>query len=429
MRKSRPGAPPLDVINVGDLTNADGRHGGSEILSQSASSGPAWRLGLAATLALFGCAQPPSAPVPDAVALVQAGFQVLPGWQTDTLGEVAPALKLQCRRLTLLPVDTALGGSGIAATYGGRAGNWAGACAALRALPDGADLHVFFQQWFQPYRIDAKALVTGYFEPVLAGARERGGIYQTPVLARPADLAKSKTPDEQGRPIVGRDVDGLIQPYYTRREIEAGALGAEAHPVAWLASPEDLFFAQIQGSARVQLADGGMLRLAFDGRNGRPYTPIGRLLVEQHALAQDQVTMQSIRSWLDAHQSQAAAIMDRNESYVFFKAVPDADPALGPDGGLGVALTAGRSAAVDKSVLPLGSPVFVDSTVPDGRAWRHLVLAQDLGSAVAGQARIDLFLGVGPAAADWAGRMHQTGTLWLLLPRPPRDASGLARPS
>ena len=421
MTRPRPGPSSLASDNAGSRETIFGVSRGSTRLSSSWPGSRARRLTLAAglALALSGCVQAPPRAVPTAPVLAQATYQDLPGWQGDTVTEALPALKLQCRRLTLLPVDTALGGSGIAGTYGGRAGNWSDACTALRTLPDSADLHGFFQQWFQPYRIESQALVTGYFEPVLTGARERGGTYQTPVLARPADLAQSKTPDEQGRPIVGRDVDGLIQPYFTRQEIEAGALGAAARPIAWLASPEDLFFAQIQGSARVQLADGGMLRLAFDGRNGRPYTPIGRVLVERHALAQDQVTMQSIRSWLDAHPSEAAAIMDRNESYVFFKVIPDPDPTLGPDGALGVALTAGRSAAVDRSVLPLGSPVFVDTTVPDGRAWRHLVLAQDLGSAVAGQARIDVFLGVGPAAAEWAGRMHQTGTLWLLLPRPP----------
>ena len=129
--------------------------------------------------------------------------------------------------------------------------------------------------------------------------------------------------------------------------------------------------------------------------------------------------MQSIRAWLDAHPGQAKALMDRNESYVFFRAVPDADPSLGPIGALGVALTAGRSAAVDRGFVPLGSPVFVDSTVPDGRVWQHLVLAQDLGSAIAGQARLDVFLGSGDAAGEWAGRMHQAGRVWLLLPRPP----------
>ena len=265
-------------------------------------------------------------------------------------------------------------------------------------------------------------MVTGYFEPILSGSARQGGIYQTPVLARPADLIQGGKPDAQGRPGLGRDVNGDIVPYFTRAEIEAGAMGDAAKPIAWLASPTDLFFAQIQGSARIQLAEGGLLRLAFDGRNGRPYTPIGRILADQHAIPADQVTMQTIRAWLDAHPAEARATMDRNESYVFFRAVPDADPTLGPTGALGLSLTAGRSAAVDRSVVPLGSPVYVSSTIPDGRLWQHLVLAQDLGSAIQGQARIDIFMGAGPTAADWAGRMHQPGELFLLLPRPPAAA-------
>jgi membrane-bound lytic murein transglycosylase A len=352
-------------------------------------------------------------------ALARAAYSDLPGWQADRLGELLPALTLQCRRLARLPVDTALGGTGLAQTYGGRAGNWAASCAALRDVAPGADPHPYFATWFQPYRVVAPALVTGYFEPILAGATRRGGIYQTPALARPADLVQGGKPDALGRPGLGRDVGGTIVPYFTRAEIEAGAMGGNAKPVAWLASPADLFFAQIQGAARLLLPGGGTLRLAFDGRNGRPYTPIGRILAEDRALPPDNITMQTIRAWLDAHPDQARATMDRNESYVFFRAVPDMDPASGPVGALGLPLTAGRSAAVDRGFVPLGAPVYVASTIPDGRAWRHLVLAQDLGSAIRGQARIDVFLGAGPAAADWAGRMHQDGTLWLLLPRPP----------
>jgi membrane-bound lytic murein transglycosylase A len=354
--------------------------------------------------------------------LAQASFADLPGWTSDDLSSLGPMLALQCRRLALLPTDAPLGGTGLAQTYGGRAGNWAGACAAWRQLPPRADLHEFFTAWFQPYRLGAAALVTGYFEPILPASLHRGGIYQTPALARPTDLVQGGPPDALGRPGLGRVVDGHIVPYYTRAEIESGALGAAAHPLAWLASPEDLFFAQVEGSARLTLAEGGTLRLAFDRRNGRPYTPIGRVLAEQGELAADQISMQSIRAWLKAHPGQARALMDHNESYLFFRAVPDADPSLGPAGAMGVALTAGRSAAVDRSFVPLGSPVFVDSTVPDGRAWQHLVLAQDLGSAIVGQARLDVFLGSGEAAGDWAGRMRQSGRLWLLLPRPVASA-------
>jgi membrane-bound lytic murein transglycosylase A len=341
----------------------------------------------------------------------------LPGWADDKLAELLPALHLQCRKLAMLPPDTALGGTGLAATYGGRAGHWADLCHAAMDLDANTDPHEFFERWFTPYRVTTAALVTGYFEPVLHGDLHQGGAFQVPVLARPTDLATGTEKDVQGRPLMGRVVAGALKPYYSRAEIEAGALGGAAQPLAWLTSPIDLFFAQIQGSALIQLPDGTARQLVFDARNGRPYTPIGRVLSEQGAITAGDVSMQSIRAWLEAHPDQAKAVMDRNESYVFFRLAPDADAGLDPPGALGVALTAGRSAAVDRSFVPLAAPLFVDSTIPDGRAWRHLVLAQDLGSAIAGPARVDVFLGSGAQAADWAGRMRQTGRIWLLLPR------------
>jgi membrane-bound lytic murein transglycosylase A len=370
---------------------------------------------------LAGCAvKPTSTPAPKAEApiLSLAAYADLPGWQTDRLTEALPALRLECKKLALLPPDTSLGGTQLGATYGGRAGQWSAACAAALALSPNADPRVFFEHYFAPYRVLPAALVTGYFEPIFPGALHQGGIYQIPVLARPTDLVTGIEQDAQGRPKMGRLAGGTLVPYYTRAEIEGGALGTEARPIAWLSDRIDLFFAQIQGAARIQLAGGGTLRLTFDSRNGRPYTPIGRILTEQGAIAPNQVSMQSIRTWLQTHPADAKAMMDRNESYVFFRLAPDTDPALGPPGALGVALTAGRSAAVDRSLLPLAAPIFVDSTVPDGRPWRHLVLAQDLGSAIAGAGRVDIFLGAGPAAAEWAGHMHQPATLWLLLPRP-----------
>ena len=372
-------------------------------------------------MALGGCVVKP--PLSMAVApitapvLTAATFKDLPGWSNDMLGQVLPALLLQCRRLAMLPADTALGGQDLAATYGGRAGQWAEPCAAAMSLRPNDDTHRFFESWFAPYRVSQPALVTGYFEPMVAGSRSLSAEYQVPVLARPDDLVRAGGSDASGRPIWGRMANGEVVPYWTRAEIEAGAMGSAAKPIAYLASPVDLFFAQIQGSARVQLAEGGLMRLVFGARNGRPYTPIGRVLIDQHALAASDVSMQSIRAWLAAHPAEAKAVMDRNENYVFFREAPDADPSLGPPGALGVDLMAGRSAAVDKSFIPLGMPVFVDSTVPDGRHWQHLVLAQDLGSAISGPARVDLYLGAGAPAVDWAGRMHQPGQIWLLLPR------------
>lgn len=350
--------------------------------------------------------------------LALASFSDLPGWSEDSLAELLPALRLQCRKLAMLPPDTALGGTGLAATYGGRAGQWTDVCRAALDLAPNDDPHALIEHWFAPYSVSAAALVTGYFEPVLRGDVHQGGAYQTPVLARPADLVAGTDKDAQGRPVMGRLVDGVLKPYYARADIEAGALGDAAHPLIWLTSPIDLFMAQVQGSALVELPDGSKLHLVFDARNGRPYTPIGRVLTEQGAIAQGDISMQSIRAWLEAHPDQARVVMDRNESYVFFRLAPEMDAGMGPPGALGVALTAGRSAAVDRNFVPLAAPLFVDTTVPDGRQWRHLVLAQDLGSAIAGPARVDVFLGAGAQGAEWAGHMRQTGRLWLLLPRP-----------
>jgi membrane-bound lytic murein transglycosylase A len=377
--------------------------------------------GAAALLAcavLAACAvQPKPAAPPSTLTLAPASFSDLPGWKDDNLAELLPALRLQCKRLALLPADTALGGQGLAADYGGKAGQWSDACAAALALQPGDDPRDFFATWFVPYAVSTPALVTGYFEPVLPGAREKSDEFRVPVLARPADLVPTGGKDSAGRPALGRQAGGTVVPYWTRADIEAGAMGAQARPIAWLADPVDLFFAQIQGSALVQLPEGGLLHLVFDGRNGRDYTPIGRVLIDQHQLAPDQVSMQSIRAWLAAHPAQAKAVMDANQAYVFFRVADGGDPSLGPPGTLGVDLTAGRSAAVDKNFLPLGAPLFIDSTVPDGRVWQHLVLAQDLGSAIAGPARVDIFLGDGPRAAGWAGKMRQQGRIWLLLPR------------
>ncbi len=377
---------------------------------------PAEALLLVALLA--GCAVKPSTQATVvAPTLTPVAFSDMPGWQDDRLDEVLPALRLQCQRLALLPADTVLGGSGLAGDYGGRAGQWSDACAAALALGPGSDTREFFEHWFAAYRIGAPALVTGYFEPVIPGSRTPTAQFRVKVLARPDDLVPDGGTDAAGRPSLGRSAGGRIVPYWTRSEIEAGDMGGAEKAIAYVASPIDLFFAQLQGSALVQLPDGGLLHLVFDGRNGRPYTPIGRVLIDQHQLTQDQVSMQSIRAWLEAHPDQAKAVMDHNESYIFFREVPDADPSLGPPGALGVDLTAGRSAAVDKRFVPLGAPLFVNSAVPDGRSWRHLVLAQDLGSAIEGPARVDIFLGLGRPAADWAGKMRQQGDVWLLLPR------------
>lgn len=355
--------------------------------------------------------------------LSAASYDTLPGWAAEHPAAILPGLLAQCRRLAQMPSDMKLGGAGMAAVYGGKAGQWAPACAAARASGAGdAAVRGMIAAWFQPYRVESAALVTGYFEPELRGALQRGGVYQTPVLGRPSDLIEVGPPqgDPEGKPVIGRRVGGALVPYWTRADIEAGRAGAAARPILFLADPIDLAFLQIQGAGRVVLPDGHVVRLGFAGSNGRAYTPIGRVLIARHALLPEAVTMQSIRAWLVAHPDQVKSVLDANDRYVFLRLVDDESGAPGPVGALGVDLVPGRAAAVDPHFTPLGSLMVLDTTDPLSRApWRVLVLAQDLGSDIAGPARVDLFVGAGDAAAARAGAMRQGGTVYLLLPRPP----------
>lgn len=370
-----------------------------------------WGLALLATIA--GCAAPPAA-VPPPFALTAAGFGDLPGWTDDPAAEVLPALAVQCRRLAALPPDAALGGQAMAQLYGGRPAAWRAACAALPPAPDDGAVRRYLEAWFQPYRIQPGAVLGGYFEPVVRGALAPDATYRVPVLARPADLVATR--DEAGHTVVGRQDGGQLVPYWTRADIDAGR--SAARPLLYLASPIDLVILQIEGAGRVVLPDGSAVRLAFAGSNGRASTPVGRTLVQRRALAPADVTLANVRAWLAANPTQAASVIDADAHYTFFRLAPDL-PGMGPAGAFGVPLTPGRSAAVDRAYVPLGSPLFFDTHDPvSGGAWRHLVLAQDTGADVRGPARADIFLGSTPEAARMAGEMHEPGTAWLLLPRP-----------
>jgi membrane-bound lytic murein transglycosylase A len=289
---------------------------------------------------------------------------------------------------------------------------------------DGA-ARAFFQSQFQPYLItqsgQSTAKVTGYYEPEVAGSASREGEFQTPLLGLPSDLVTfdlgAFDPSMAGKTVVGRLAGNAIVPYYDRFQIDNGALDADSLAVGWVADPVDAFFLQIEGSGRIDLPDGGVMRVTYAGKNGRPYVPIGRVMVEQKLLAANDVTEQSIRAWLEAHPDRARSIMDRNPSYVFFRTAPDLSNAAGPPGALGVSLTPGRSIAVDKSFLPLGAPVWLDTTDPVTHApLQRLTVAQDLGAAIKGPLRADLFFGSGGTASVGAGAMNAPGRMYLLLP-------------
>jgi membrane-bound lytic murein transglycosylase A len=359
-------------------------------------------------LALFACT--PRPPPPDHLTLAPARFDDLAEWNSDGEGAALAAFARSCAVLTKAPPATAMGPAG-------RAADWQAPCAALPKASDDDSARRFFETWFRPWQAGnngaTQGLFTGYYEAELDGSLRPGGAFTTPLLRRPPDLVMVELglfrPVWRGQRIAGRVVDGRLKPYDSRAEIEHGALERYHLALLWVDDPVAAFFLQIQGSGRVRLPDGRILRVGYDGQNGWPYVAIGKLLVAQGALSQDEVSMQSIRAWLKAHPDRAQAVMDENPSYVFFRELAGD----GPLGSEGVVLTPGRSLAVDTSFVPLGVPVFVDA----GAGLRRLMVAQDTGGAIRGPVRGDVFWGAGAAAESRAGTMRLKGGYYLLLPK------------
>ncbi|WP_291298743.1 murein transglycosylase A [Elioraea sp.] len=388
---------------------------------------------LAAGFLAAGCVAvpvPQPAAPPDKLALSPASFAVLPGWAQERHAEALPAFSETCRRLAALPPDRPLGGGEAAAPRAGRVSDWLPLCAEAATLPRGDDAAArqFFEARFRPWlatnvageRPDPFGLFTGYYEPELSGTRRRRP-GATPLLSRPTDLVQVElgefSDDLRGRRTAGRVEQGRLVPYATRAQIDRGALDGRRLELLWVDDPVDAFFLHIQGSGRVRLAEGGVARVGFAAQNGHTYVPIGRVLVDRGVMTQDQVSMQSIRAWLAANPTEARGVMDQNPSYIFFREIQGLRPEEGPPGAFGVPLTAERSIAVDRTHIPLGVPVFVDITHPTTNApWRRMLMAQDIGGAIRGPVRGDVFWGTGDAAGEPAGRMRSRGAWWLLLP-------------
>ncbi len=379
-------------------------------------------LPLAFALLAAGCAAEPG---PPALTLRPVAFDAIPGWREDRVAQALPALLAECEQLGRLPADTRLGGAGAASAAAGTAGLYRPACQAARALPpaDEAAMRAYLRSWFLPYEVGDNdvpdASFAGYYEPEIQGALAEGPGFTVPVHARPPDLVGAPPATPGARPAVGRVAAGHLVPYWSRADIDRGALGHRNLEILWLRSAVDLFFLQVQGAGRVRLPSGQIVRLGYAGGNGLESVPLGRILVEQRQLAPDAVTTQSVRDWLDRHPAQAQATLERNPNYVFFRVLDDVAPNQGPPGALGVDLVPLRSAAVDRAFLPLGVPLFVETTLPSGAAFDRLVLAQDLGGDVSGPTRADLFLGWGGQAARDAGALQAGGRIVVLLPRQP----------
>jgi membrane-bound lytic murein transglycosylase A len=289
----------------------------------------------------------------------------------------------------------------------------------------------FFEDHFRPIRInrlgDSDGFLTGYYEPIIAGSRVPTGEFTAPLYRRPPNLVPAgRRKLGEAFPskgvLVGRRVGRRkIVPYYDRGQIEDGALDGWHLEICYLHDQVDVLFAQIQGSARIRLEDDAILRVNYDSHNGWPYTPVGRVLVDQKLMNRDQVSMQSIRDWMEANPDQAKEVRRQNKSYVFFRitGLATEDEAVG---GQGVPLMPGRSIAIDRALHAYGTPFFIQAELPianqkAGTKFDRLMIAQDTGSAIVGPARADIYFGAGDEAARIAGRIKNPGTFVMLLPR------------
>lgn len=308
----------------------------------------------------------------------------------------------------------------------------AAACRAAAAVAPN-EAGAFFARAFDAYRVVRPAaganperrtgFLTGYFEPELAGSLAAGPGYAAPVLARPDDLV-SFEPGET-RPGLdpalraARAAGAGFEPYPDRAAIEDGALGERGRPLLYLRDAVDLFVLQVQGSGRVRLPDGRSVRVLYDGRNGRPYTSIAKLIVAEGHLPLEGLTLARWTGWLRDNPEAARRLMRKNASYIFFRLASVDDPGLGPPGAAGAALSPGRSLAVDANLWRYGLPFWLEGRLPgSGTEAGRLVVAADTGSAIVGPARGDLYLGTGAEAGVAAGNLRDAVGFVVLLPKP-----------
>ena len=337
----------------------------------------------------------------------------LPGWSDDNLAGVLPALLQSCRALASKPQWML----------------WRGACEEAKGLNsnDSASLRRFFESRFAPYLLTnpdgtTSGLVTGYYEPLLQGSRTRSSKYAQPVLGVPNDLLTIDLgeilPDLKNMRLRGRLQGNKVIPYYSRADITRRERDFADRVLLWVDDAVELFFLQIQGSGRVKLPDGKLVRIGYADQNGHPYQSIGRVLIDQGELKLEQASMQGIQAWARANPEKLNDVLNANPSYVFFREVADAGSKdAGPQGALGVPLTAERSVAVDPRHVPLAAPVFLSTTQPNSAVpLQRLMMAQDTGGAIRGVVRADFFWGFGAEAGRQAGRMKQSGQMWVLLP-------------
>lgn len=366
---------------------------------------------------LASCETVPGKPSEDAqLVLTPAHFSDLRGWENDTHHLALQAFAKSCERIGKSKGEERFG------PVGGLYSDWQAVCGRITQaqLNDAAAARAFFENEFNVWQAGGDdgakdGLFTGYYEASLNGSRTRHGPYQTPLRKRPQDLVMvdlGQFRDSlKGQRIAGRVVNGDLKPFEDHRAIDQGKLpDDESLPLVWVDDPVKAFFLQIQGSGRIILDDGSLMRVGYAGQNGHPYYAVGRELVKRGVMDKDNVNMQSIEAWLNAHPDQAKDVLYSNPSYVFFTVLTGD----GPLGGENIALTPARSLAVDRSRIAYGIPVWLDLK---DQQFQHLMVAQDTGGAIRGPVRGDIFFGYGEQAEALAGPMKSQGNWWFLLPK------------
>jgi membrane-bound lytic murein transglycosylase A len=372
------------------------------------------RLGLACLFAISLAMTAQAKPILSAVSFAQ-----IEAWADDDHAAALAAFQKSCDEILV-------SGHGFErdVRFGGKRADWLEAC---ETAVHAKSARHFFEDEFVALRITdpvrPEGLFTGYYEPEAEGSRTAGNVYDVPIYRKPDDLVSfGQATEKQINLKYGRMVQGKPAGYFTRREIEEGALRGRGLELVWLKSWVDAFFIQVQGSGRIRFADGSTMRLAYGAKTGQPYTGIGGLLVERGILTKDNMSMQALRKWMKDNPGAARELMWENRSFVFFREVKVDDPALGAPGAQKVSLTPLRSMAIDRSLWMFGTPIWLDAKVPSGPAskmqsFRHLMIAQDTGTAIKGHVRGDVYWGWGDKAALIAGQMKSPGSMIVLLPK------------
>lgn len=348
-------------------------------------------------------------------------FEALAGWSVDAAEDALAAFAKS--------LDALNGHESDRPGYGDLKEHCAAAAALIAAGPVSRDeARAFFEQRFVPHAVkhdEPQGLLTGYYEPVLAGSRTKSDAFPIPLLRRPPDLVNLI--DDSLRAVAGatftharQTPDGVV-PYPTRREIELGALDDLDLPFVYLADPVDTFFLHVQGSGLIALDDGSEVRVGYDGKNGHPYTSVGKYVISLGELSPEEATLEGLKAWLQADEARGQAALWQNESFIFFRELGPASE-TSTLGARGIPLTSDRSLAADAGCHELGLPVFVVSPTlthaGDADGFRRLMVAQDVGSAIRGPERGDIFFGVGERAGHLAGITKHPGNFFVLLPRP-----------